>query len=80
MEDFKEKLELILKKIRKTDEAISPEKDLFKDLGLTSLHVVELIAMIEDEFDIMIPMNEIQHIKTVKDLYVEMEKWLQLRN
>lgn len=81
MDKIKEKtLGMILKKVIKGERSISPEKDLFKDLGLTSLHVVKLIALIEDEFDIVIPLDEIRHIRTVSDLYQEMEKLILKRS
>lgn len=38
----------------------------FEDLGLDSLDAVELIADLEDEFNVSIPNIELQHIKTVR--------------
>lgn len=38
----------------------------FEDLGLDSLEAVELIADLEDEFNVSIPNTELQHIKTVR--------------
>ena len=46
-----------------TDETI-----LISDLGLNSYELIELISVIEQEFDIDIPDRAIAHIKTVQDL------------
>ena len=39
----------------------------FEDLGLDSLDAVELIADLEEEFNVSIPNVELQHIKTVRE-------------
>lgn len=61
-------------------EVVGCDKDLVKDdsnfvddLGFDSLNVVELVMQIEEEFDIEIPDDDAENLKTVKDLktYVE---------
>ena len=61
-------------------EVVGWDKDLVKDdsnfvddLGFDSLNVVELVMQIEEEFDIEIPDDDAENLKTVKDLktYVE---------
>ena len=47
---------------------IAPEKDLEKDLGADSLDSVELIMAIEQKFDIRIPDDAVENIKTVGDI------------
>jgi acyl carrier protein len=39
--------------------------DLVADLGLDSLQVLELVAELEDTFDISIPLNDIPATRTV---------------
>ena len=55
------------------EEKITAETDLQEDLGADSLDVVDLLMSIEDEFDIEIPDEEIENIKTVGALvsYIE---------
>ena len=55
------------------EEKITAETDLQEDLGADSLDVVDLLMSIEDEFDIEIPYEEIENIKTVGALvsYIE---------
>ena len=41
------------------------ESDLALDLGFDSMRVFELIAALEDRFDVSIPLNDIETIRTV---------------
>ena len=54
--------------MNKRDLELSETTDLVADLGLSSLEVMELIEMIEDEFDITIPLNILPDINTVGQL------------
>ena len=47
--------------------------DLQEDLGADSLDVVDLLMSIEDEFEVEVPDEEIENIKTVGSLvsYIE---------
>ena len=47
---------------------ITPEKSLISDLGADSLDSVELIMSIEQKFDISIPEDAAENIKTVGDI------------
>lgn len=47
---------------------ITPEKNLINDLGADSLDSVELIMSIEQKFDISIPEEAAENIKTVGDI------------
>ncbi|MBP5327549.1 MAG: acyl carrier protein [Bacteroidales bacterium] len=47
---------------------ITPEKSLVNDLGADSLDSVELIMSIEQKFDISIPEEAAENIKTVGDI------------
>lgn len=57
-------------------DAMSIESDIANDLGADSLDVVELLMAIEDEFEVEIPDEEIENIKTIGDLvkYIENNK------
>ncbi len=52
---------------------ITETTDLQDDLGADSLDVVDLLMSIEDEFEIEVPDDEIENIKTVGALvnYIE---------
>ena len=47
---------------------IEPDTDLVQEVGLPSLKVMELIVEVEDTYDISYPLNQLQDVRTVKDL------------
>lgn len=55
------------------EDSITLETDMQDDLGADSLDVVDLLMSIEDEFEIEIPDEEIENIRTVGELvnYIE---------
>ncbi|HDM76404.1 MAG TPA: acyl carrier protein [Deltaproteobacteria bacterium] len=58
-------------------EAITPEAKVIDDLGADSLDVVELVMALEEEFDVEIPDEEAEKIKSVGDIFNYMETVLQ---
>jgi len=52
---------------------VAPETSFVNDLGADSLDTVELVMELEDEFDVSIPDEEAEKIKTVGEAiqYVE---------
>lgn len=55
------------------EDSITADTNIAEDLGADSLDVVDLLMSIEDEFEIEIPDEEIDNIKTVGELvkYIE---------
>lgn len=55
------------------EDKITPETNIADDLGADSLDVVDLLMSIEDEFEIEIPDEEVENLKTVGELvkYIE---------
>lgn len=69
-----EKVKAILSVQFDTDESsITPDTDITEDLGADSLDVVDLIMSVEGEFEIEIPDEDVEDIKTVADIvdYIE---------
>lgn len=69
-----EKVKVILAEQFDVDQdSLQNDTDLQDDLGADSLDVVDLLMSIEDEFDIEIPDEEIENIRTVGELvnYIE---------
>ncbi len=58
------------------ESAVTMESNIAEDLGADSLDVVDLIMSIEDEFEIEVPDDQIEGIKTVGDVvnYIESVK------
>jgi len=49
--------------------AITPDADIKKTLELDSLSLVDMVALIEDTFDIKIDGQDVSKIKTFSELY-----------
>ena len=47
---------------------IKPDSDLVNNLGLESIRVLDLLMMLEDEFDISIPINILLDVRTPEQL------------
>jgi acyl carrier protein len=48
--------------------------DLVKDLDLDSMKVMNLVRVVEDRFDMSIPLNILPHVRTVKDFALQLQK------
>ena len=55
------------------EDKITADTDLQEDLGADSLDVVDLLMSIEDEFEVEVPDEEIENIKTVGSLVSYLE-------
>lgn len=53
-----------------------PEANLLDDLGADSLDVVELAMALEEEFGLEVPDEDLENIRTVKDIidYIQVNK------
>ncbi|HEZ7985769.1 MAG TPA: acyl carrier protein [Ruminococcus sp.] len=70
-----EKLKGIIAEQLGVDEGeVTAEANIQDDLGADSLDIVDLITTIEDEFDISIPDEAVEEIKTVGDISNYIEK------
>ena len=63
-----EKLRALIAEQLELDESeITMESELIDDLGADSLDVVDLVRTIEDEFEIEVPDEAIENMRTVGD-------------
>src|SRR5580692_7485876 len=70
-----EKVKQIIVEQLQVDEAeVTPGASFQEDLGADSLDVVELVMQFEEAFDIQIPDEDAEKIKTVKDAIEYIEK------
>jgi len=67
---------IIIRELGLEKETISPEKSFIDDLGLDSLDVMTLAMAIEEDFDIEVPDDEIEGIKTIQDVFDYLHKRL----
>lgn len=61
----------VLKNVSRRPIEPTLESDLIVDLGLDSLQVLEVIAELEDRFDISIPLNDVPATRTVAQVVGE---------
>jgi len=54
--------------------------DLVADLGFDSLQVLELIAELEDRFDISIPLNDVPSTRTVAQIVAQVARLVEERS
>lgn len=51
------------------ESSITPDAPIKQTLGLDSLSLVDMVALVDDEFGVEIKQSEISTIKTFSDLY-----------
>lgn len=56
---------IIVEQLRVEPDQVKPEAQFVNDLGADSLDTVELIMALEEEFDVEIPDEQAEKIKTV---------------
>ena len=66
---------LIASKMKLDESEITPEKNIFNDLGADSLDFVELSMLLEREFNVKFTEDDTANIKTVGDLYELIEQY-----
>lgn len=59
--------EIICEQLDVKPEDVSEGKSFMEDLGADSLAIVELVLALEEQFDVKIPDDEVDKIKTVGD-------------
>jgi acyl carrier protein len=62
---FEDEVMAIVKRVSRRPIEPTIDSDLALDLGFDSLLVFELIAELEDRFDVSIPLNDIEKIRTI---------------
>ena len=65
---FEKVRDILMDQLDAEESAITMEASIIDDLGADSLDVVDLVMTLEDEFDVEIPDEEIENIKTVGDI------------
>jgi acyl carrier protein len=68
--------EIICEQLDVKPEDVSEGKSFTEDLGADSLAIVELVLALEEQFDVKIPDDEVDKIKTVGDAisYIKVRK------
>lgn len=65
---FEKIREIICEQLELEESRVTLDSVLLEDLGADSLDLVDLVMTFEDEFDMEIPDEELENIKTVGDI------------
>ena len=67
--------DIIVEQLGVNPEQVTPKASFIEDLGADSLDIVELVMELEEEFEITIPDDQAEKIKTVGEAidYIERE-------
>jgi acyl carrier protein len=70
---FEKVRDILCEQLDVEEEKVTTESSIVDDLGADSLDVVDLVMSLEEEFDIEIPDEDVENIKTVGDMvkYIE---------
>jgi acyl carrier protein len=74
--ELSEEIMAILRPLAKDGSEITADTDLVDDLSLDSLKIMEVMAEVEDRFDISVPINIVSDIRTVRDVIRQLQKLL----
>ena len=58
---------IVIKHLKVTKEECKPEASFIEDLGADSIDLVEMIAAMEESFEIKITDSELEKIRTIQD-------------
>jgi acyl carrier protein len=72
--DFKDLQELSAEILGIDAEQVQMDKSFQRDLAADSLDLVELIAAIEDKYDVELPDEELEKMKVIADLWKFLEE------
>ncbi len=66
--------EIVVEQLGVDPEKVKSEASFIEDLGADSLDIVELVMAMEEEFDLEIPDEEAEKLRTVGDVASYLEK------
>lgn len=71
---FEKVSEILAEQLDAEAGSITADTKLVEDLGADSLDVVDLVMTLEDEFDMEIPDEDIENVRTVGDIVKYLEE------
>jgi acyl carrier protein len=72
--EFKELQDLAAEILGIEPEQVQLDKSFAKDLAADSLDLVELIAAVEDKYDVELPEAQLEQMKVIGDLWTFLEQ------
>ncbi|MEN6440833.1 MAG: acyl carrier protein [Syntrophobacter sp.] len=62
-------IDIIANQLGVDKDMVTPQANIVDDLGADSLDVVELVMALEEAFDMEIPDDDAENIRTVQDIF-----------
>lgn len=79
-ETFEKVCDILVDQLGIEKEKIKESSEILTDLGADSLDVVDILHVIEEEFEIKVPDSEIENLKTVGDIVEHIKTLESLKN
>jgi len=76
VEQIKSDVETIIKRIRPDVKDVKDSDRLRDDLGLDSLHSMELLSSVTEKYEVDVDVEQLQEVKTVGDVVAFLAKVL----
>ena len=70
---FEKVRDILVDQLDVEEGAVTMEASIIDDLGADSLDVVDLVMTLEDEFDMEIPDEDVENVRTVGDIVKYLE-------
>ena len=70
----------VLKRVSRRPIEPTISSDLIADLGFDSLQILEVVAELEDRFDISIPLNDVPSTRTVAQIVAQVARLVEERS
>lgn len=71
---FEKLRDILCEQLELEADEVTMQSNIAEDLGADSLDLVDMLMSIEDEFEVNIPDEEIENLKTVGDAVTYIEK------
>ena len=68
MSNFDKIKEMLVEKLGVSEDKVTLESEIVKDLGADSLDLVEMLMTLEEDYGITISQEDAENIKTVQDI------------
>ena len=68
MSTFEKVRNMLVDKLGISEDKITPDSEIIKDLGADSLDLVEMLLSLEENFGVTVSDEQTETIKTVKDI------------
>ena len=76
MSTVEQLIQIAAKRFQVEVTALEAGKDIFQSLGIDSMHVLELLTEVEMEFDVEIPDDDVERLRTIGDAIVYLKERL----